>query len=380
MKWTVYILIFLIILERWYIHAAVMLLVFFISVIKDIPEMKQYDLFSFLSIASLLFILYFFSEKPEPEKKNVFMDIETEKDIKDFKFIVTNLFQKILDIYRDFLQAKSLLFFYRKPETEEFQLMFFSSVISDNIIQNYQFKLKDDIIGVAINKRDFFIIDASTIKIPYYNSSSEIKSIITYPLMFGKIIGAFVCDFAVQIEQNENIKKLLQNLSAEILNILHLFEINSKIMEREQRISILYDIYGKLNFLEGKHNIIQKFFEEIKKFDICSGYLAEYNSEDRSFSVIEIYNYPENIINSKFFPAEDEILKYVYNTGKHIIINNAADKNINLNFRRKNIDKFFISLLKSRVEPIGFIKLDKEADYIFTDFEIKTIQMLLSKV
>ncbi|MCX8093021.1 MAG: GGDEF domain-containing protein, partial [Candidatus Goldbacteria bacterium] len=47
---------------------------------------------------------------------------------------------------------------------------------------------------------------------------------------------------------------------------------------------------------------------------------------------------------------------------------------------RKNIDKFFISLLKSRVEPIGFIKLDKEADYIFTDFEIKTIQMLLSKV
>ncbi|MCX7698802.1 MAG: hypothetical protein N2114_04990, partial [Candidatus Goldbacteria bacterium] len=366
--------------ERVYVHAAIILFIFFISLIKYLPDMKQYDLFSFLSIASLLLILYLSVEKPGPAKKSAFIDLETEKNIKNFKFIVSDLFQKILDIYRDFLQVNSLLFFYRQPETEEFQLMFFSSVIPDNINQNYKFKLKDDIIGVAINKRDFFTMNVSTIKIPYYNSTVEIKSIITYPLMFGKIIGAFVCDFVVQIEQNENIKKLLKNLSEEILNILRLFEINNKIMEREQRISILYDIYGKLNFLEGKHNIIQKFFEEIKKFDICSGYLAEYNCEDRSFSVTEIYNYPENIINSKFSPVEDEILKYVYNTGKYIIINNASDKNINLNFKRKNIDKFFISLLKSRVEPIGFIKLDKEADYIFTDFEIKTIQMLLSKV
>jgi diguanylate cyclase (GGDEF)-like protein len=125
---------------------------------------------------------------------------------------------------------------------------------------------------------------------------------------------------------------------------------------------------------------MEKFFEEIKKFDICSGYLAEYNSEDRSFSVIEKYNYPDSIIGEKFIIGENELLKYIYNTGKHILINNASDKNIDLNFKRRNIDKFFISLLKSRTEILGFIKLDKETNYIFSDFEIKTIQMLLSKV
>lgn len=380
MKWSVYILIFFVAMEGLYFPGAIMLFIFFLATIKDFPDMKQYDLFSFLCISALLVILYLTEKKAETKKKNMTMDIGTEKEIKDFKYIVSDLLEKTLDIYRGFLKAESLLFFYRKPETDEFSLMFFSSVSPDNVVQTYQFKLKDDIIGVAVNKREFFIIDASQIKVPYYNILKDIKSIIAFPLLAGKIIGAIVCDFAFEVENGENIKFLLQNLSSEILNILHLFEINNKVMEREQRFSILYDIYGKLNFLEGKHNITEKFFEEIKKFDICSGYLAEYNNEDRCFSVVEVYNYPNSIIDTKFFPAENELLKYIYNTGKHILINNASDKNITLNFKRKNIDKFFISLLKSRTETLGFIKLDKEINYNFSDFEIKTIQMLLSKV
>ncbi len=380
LKWTLYILIFFVAVEGLYFPGAIMLFVFFLATIKDFHDMKQYDLFSFLSIFAFLVILYLTERKAEVKKKDLTVDTGAEKEIKDFKYIVSDLLEKIFNIYRGFLKAESLLFFYRKPETDEFSLMFFSSATPDNIVQDYQFKLKDDIIGVAVNKREFFVIEASQIKTPYYKSSREIKYIITQPLLSGKIIGALICDFAFQIEDNENIKVLLHNLSSEILNVLQLFEINSKVMEREQRISILYDIYGKLNLLEGKHNITEKFFEEIRKFDICSGYLAEYNNEDKGFSVIEVYNYPDYIIGTKFFPDENELLKYIYNTGKHILINNASDKNINLNFKRKNIDKFFISLLKSRTEILGFIKLDKEMNYNFSDFEIKTIQMLLSKV
>lgn len=380
MKWSVYILIFFIATEGLYFSGAVMLFIFFLVSIKDFFNMKQYDLFSFLCIFALLGILYLTKKKAVTQKKNMTLDIETEKEIKDFKYIVSDLLEKILGVYRNFLKAESLLLFYRQPESDEFSLMFFSSVSPDNVVQTYQFKLKDDIIGVAVNKREFFIIDASQIKVPYYNKLKDIKSMITFPILFGKIIGVIVCDFAFVVENGENIKFLLQNLSSEIINIIHLFEINNKVMEREKRISILYDIYGKLNFLEGKHNIIKKFFEEIKKFDICSGYLAEYNNEEMCFSVVEVYNYPNSIIDTKFFPAENELLKYIYNTGKHILVNNASNKNITLNFKRKNIDKFYISLLKSRAETLGFIKLDKEINYNFSDFEIKTIQMLLSKV
>lgn len=379
-KWSVYTLIFFAVIEGLYFPGAIMLFVFFLSTIKDFHNIKQYDLFSFIGISVVIIILYLTRKKEEIKKKDMIIDILAEKEIKNFKHIVSDLLEKTLEIYRGFLKAETLLFFYRKPETEEFSLMFFSSVSPDNVVQTYQFKLRDDIMGVAVNKRELFLIDASQIKVPYYDSLKNIKNIITFPLLSGKIIGAIVCDFAFAVENTENIRYLLGNLSSQILNILYLFEINSNVMERERRFSTLYDIYGKLNFIEGKHNIIERFFKEIKKFDICSGYLAEYNNIERSFMITAAYNYPDSVIATGFLPSEDELLKYIYNTGKYIIINNASEKNIILNFKRKNIDKFFISIIKSRTEILGFIKLDKEINYNFSDFEIKTILMLLSKV
>ncbi|MBP7792275.1 MAG: sensor domain-containing diguanylate cyclase [Candidatus Goldbacteria bacterium] len=380
LKWSIYILVFFALMQDLYLHGAIMLSIFFLSSLKDFKDMQRYDLFSFLCIAALLAILYLTKSKTNLPKKNVNFVVDTDKEIKDFKSIISDLLEKTLNVYRGFLKAESVLFFYRKPETEEFSIMFFSSSSPDDILQTYQFSLKEDIIGVAVNKREFFIIHASQIKIPYYKSSKEIKDVITFPLLSGKIIGAIVCDFAFNVENGETAKFLMQNLSSEIINILYLFDINNKVMEREQRISILYDIYGKLNFMESRHNIMAKFFEEIKKFDICSGYLAEYNAGDSSFSVVETYNYPGTITGTRLFPKESELLKYVFKNDKHILIDNVSDKNIPLNFKKKNVDKFFISLLKSRTEPLGFIKLDKEANYYFSDFEIQTIQMLLSKV
>lgn len=265
LKWTIYILLFYVIICNLYIQSGIMLFIFFLALIKDFLKFEQYDLFSFLSVFILLIILFFSGRKTENKKRELVFNIDTEKEIKDFNFIISGLLEKIINVYREFLKSESLLFFFRKPETDEFSLMVFSSSAPENIIQNYQFKLKDDIIGTALNKREFFIVDTASIKIPYYNSNVDIKNIVTLPLLSGKIIGAIVCDFKFFIENSDDIKRLLYNLSSEILNILNLFEINRKVLEREKRVSILYDIYGKLNFLESKHNIIEKFFEEIKK-------------------------------------------------------------------------------------------------------------------
>jgi len=380
LKWSIYILLFYVIMYNLYIQSGIMLFIFFLASIKDFSKFEQYDLFSFLSIFVLLIILFFSGRKTENNKRDLIFNIDTEKEIKDFNYIILGLLEKIVNVYRGFLKSESLLFFFRRPETDEFSLMVFSSSMPENIIQNYQFKLKDDIIGTALNKREFFVVDAASIKIPYYNSNVYIKNIVTLPLLSGKIIGAIVCDYKVLIENSEGVKRLLHNLSSEILNVLNLFEINRKVMEREKRVSILYDIYGKLNFLESKHNIIEKFFEEVKKFDIYSGYLAEYSSDDKCYFISEIYNYQDAVKNTRFLPSENELLRYIHNTGNYLILNNVSEKNIDLNFKRKNIDKFLISLLKSRTGPLGFIKLDKEKNYNFSDFEIKTIQMLLSKV
>ena len=82
----------------------------------------------------------------------------------------------------------------------------------------------------------------------------------------------------------------------------------------------------------------------------------------------------------KFKPAEDEIIKNLMSGEGSALIADTARRNMALNFRRANIDSFFISLLKSGSNTYGFIKLDKEKGYSFSEFEIKTIKMLLTRV
>jgi diguanylate cyclase (GGDEF)-like protein len=172
----------------------------------------------------------------------------------------------------------------------------------------------------------------------------------------------------------------MQSLANELISIMQLFDINTRIMSRERRVSLLYDIYGKLNLLDGKKEMMQVFFEEIKAFDVYSGYLAEFRQEEKDFMVTQCFNYQAGVEGSVISPKDDEILKYITGAGSQMVVDNAGEKNVRINFRRQNVDKFFISVLKNKSEVFGYIKLDKEKGFSFSEFEIKTLQMILARI
>ncbi|HDQ25684.1 MAG TPA: GGDEF domain-containing protein, partial [bacterium] len=178
----------------------------------------------------------------------------------------------------------------------------------------------------------------------------------------------------------EEIKAKLSAMSGDIRDILRLFEINRKVMNREKRVSTLYDIYGKLNMLEGRESLMKSFFREVRAFDISGGYLAEYIPGERAFEVSESFNYPENIRGRKFSVKEDEIVRSVYEKSGAAVVDSAAPSGISLNFRRSDIGSFFISVLRDKGSVYGFVKLDKEKGGGFGGFEVRTLEMIMSRI
>jgi transcriptional regulator with GAF, ATPase, and Fis domain len=195
------------------------------------------------------------------------------------------------------------------------------------------------------------------------------------------VICAIVVDSVeVGICDDEHKKNVLNDFSREVSNVMELFEINQKIASNERRISRLYEIYEKLNLLEGKEKLIQTFFEEIKSFDISSGYIAEMLADNKTLEVAEVCNYDETIKGVRFESRSDEILRYVFDSEKSSVIDGVKGKNMKINFNNSKVDKFFIRVLKGRDTVYGVVKLDKKSGYSFTSFEIRTLEMILSRI
>jgi hypothetical protein len=57
------------------------------------------------------------------------------------------------------------------------------------------------------------------------------------------------------------------------------------------------------------------FFEEIKIYDICSGFIAEYGFKENNFTITETFGYQGNIKGQKIAP-DVEILKYALKSEK----------------------------------------------------------------
>jgi diguanylate cyclase (GGDEF)-like protein len=384
LKWAVYILVFAAAASGLYLHAGIMLALLFISFLRHVSALNAGEIFLFIAAAVFITVYYFTGgKKQEPESEKIpAYDLESGRENRDFRAIASELLEKLLNVYRTLTGAETLLFFLREPAVEgEYSLMMFSSNNPAGIDRDYRMRIKEGILGAAINKKEFFAFDAGGIRMPYYTSRADIKEAVTLPVISGgRIIGAVAADFTAEPAAKEYLKSRLQNLSSELIGIMQLFEINQKVMAREKRVSLLYDIYGKLNLLDGKKEMMRAFFEEIKSFDVYSGYLAEFLPEEKSFEVTESFNYPGNIAGTKFGSREDEIIKYIFETGGHMIVEGAAEKNIRTNFKRMNIDRFFIAMLRSKADIFGFIKLDKEKGFGFNEFEVKTLQMILSRI
>jgi diguanylate cyclase (GGDEF)-like protein len=383
LKWSAYILVFAAVASGWYMHAGIMLAVFLLSSARQLGDSGANDIFSFTAAAGFIALYYFTRGKRAGAGPKAFaLDFESSRESREFRVIASELLEKLMNVYRALLGAETVMFFLKEPGQEtEYSLMMSSSSNPETVDKSFRLKVKEGLLGAAINKKEFFVFDPGSVKMPYYNAKTEIKEAVVMPVLSGsRIIGAVSADFKEEPREKEYLRARLQNLSGELISIMQLFEINTKVISRERRVTLLYDIYGKLNLLDGKKEMMQVFFEEIKAFDIYSGYLAEYLPEEKEFTVTECFNYQANAEGARISPRDDEILKFVFGAGTHMLVDNAAEKNLRINFKRMNVDKFFISMLKNKSEIFGYIKLDKEKGYGFNEFEIKTLQMILARI
>ena len=384
LKWPVLILIIMLLTVRDFrtgiIMAAAMLAVF----LKDWQKFAQQDVFMYAVIIGYGAMVYFRDLKSKVPRSDAetLKRIETDKESMHFKTVIYNLLESLLLLYHDILKPVTIMYFIRDEDSGGiFRLTMSVSTKETEVIKDYSFDIKEGLLGTALNKNMFFPFDAKGARMPYYAGRVEVKTAATIPVVLNKVIGAVVIDFDREIDaEKDTVKERLKDLTGEIVDIMELYDINHKAISKEQRVSRMYEINEKLNLMEGKSGLMNNFFNEIKSFDIYSGYLAEYAPEDNSFEVSDSFNYPPSVKGVKFNCRDNEFLRYLMDTGKSFIIDNAAQRNINLNFNRLNLDKNFISLLKHGNDVYGFIKLDKEKGYFFSEFEMRTLEMMLSRI
>jgi diguanylate cyclase (GGDEF)-like protein len=383
LKWTLIALSIMLYAERDFKKGSIILSALILGLIRDFPVFTIHDIFALVCGAGAGVLFYFMGlKKEEHADASPLKRIETEKESAHFKIVIYDLMESLLEIYHDVLKPVSILLFMKNDDAGGvFTLTMSVSKKEDEIIKDYSFDLKEGVLGSAVNKNSFFNFDIKGVRMPYYRGKVEPVCAVTMPIFLNKMIGVIALDFERDIEpEKENIRQTLNELSGQIVSILELFDINQKAISKEERVSRMYEINEKMNMMEGKSGLMTGFLNEIRSFDIYSGYLAEYNQEDKSFEVTETLNYPAAAKGVKFSLKDNKILGYIIDTGKPIIIDDAAKKNIDLNFNRLNIDKAFIGLLKNGGSIYGFIKLDKEKGHTFADFEVKTIEMMLSGI
>lgn len=384
LKWGAFLSAAMLLLSGGFGHASAMSAVLFFAFVKKINFFDGAD-FALFAVFTFLPLIIMAAEGIKPKEGTVRDKpaVETERAAEsyDFGVIAHDLLAKLLKAYRPLLGAGTLVFMMKKEGAGDyFKMMFYDSTPDAPVDNLYETDGGGDIITTALKKGGFFLFDTAALQMPYHKTRVKTVSAAVHPVMTTKMLGVIAADFERQPEDKELLGARMRNLSSEIIDILSLFEINNRVLDREKRVSILYDIYGRLNLVEGREKMLAVFFGAVRDFDIYSGYIAYYDQADRAFRVGESFNYSKSVENMKVTVSDDEILKYVMQGEGSAVVKDTSRRNIALNYRRANIDSFFISVLKSGANIYGFMKLDKEKGYYFSDFEVKTLKMLLTRV
>jgi diguanylate cyclase (GGDEF)-like protein len=383
LKWSLYIIAFVLMNRRYHAHSAVFIASSAVVFIKDHADVDVS--FWVLNLVMLGLAAVLFAARRENKgirEKIIMVPPDTGRKPEDFKFVVNNLINNLLTIYCRTLKAESVLFFLRNQSDEKaFDLMLSVSRPGLIVLENFSVNMREGILGNALAKNEYFSFDVKGARIPFYMKSDGSERLATIPVVLNKVIGMIAVDIKeANYADPDEIKAMMEALSRETANIMELFEINQKTLSSERRISRLYEIYEKLNLLEGKHRLINNFFSEIRSFDITGGYVAELLPDGRTFEVIETFNYPEKLKTERFDYKDDAILRYVFETGKSSVVNNVKGRNVKINFGSADADKFLVSLLRHGENIYGMVKLDKTDENTFTEFEIKTLEMIHDRI
>ncbi|MCE5299612.1 MAG: hypothetical protein LLG37_01895, partial [Spirochaetia bacterium] len=380
LKWAPLIPAACFVFNRDFKNAAIITAASFFGFIHSIAAYTSADYFLYLSLLLGSVLFHLTSAVPHKDEGEGFKNIETQKESKHFKTVIYGLLESIFRLYHDVLKPVSIILFLRDDDGNLVHTISVSK--KENMVDRYySFGIKEGVVGAGLSKGTFFSFDARGVRMPYYTSMVPVISAATIPVVLNKMIGGIALDFERDIEgEKEALRERLKNLTEEVVGVMELFDINHKVITKEQRVSYLYEINGKLNLMDGKSGLIKKFFEEVRVFDVYSGYLAEYIPEENSFAVTESFNYPSSVAGVKFPARDNEILRYCMDSGKPVVVEEASKKNINLNMKRMNIERTLVSLLKNGDHIYGFIKLDKEKEYTFSEFEVKTLEMIFSRI
>jgi len=382
-KWAPLTLVFILFSSRDIRTGFIVLAAAAAAFIKDAAQFTASDAAAIASTAAFGILVLLQNLKQVPKAgEDTLIPVETDKESKHYKYVIYSLLESLLMLYHAILKPVTIMLFIKDEERGGvFGLAMSVSTKQDSVIKDFAFDRKEGVLGASLNKNTFFTFDATGVKMPYYSDKVDVKVAATIPVVLNKVIGAIAIDFDRDIDsEKESIKERLKDLTGEVVNVMELYDINHKVIAKEQRVSRMYEINEKLNLMEGKSGLMMHFLNEVKSFDIYSGYLAEYLPEEGVFEVTESLNYPLAVKGTKINAKESEILRYIMDTGKSVVIDDASKKNISLNFKRMNLDKNFISLLKNGIQVYGFVKLDKEKGHAFTDFEMRTLEMMLSRI
>ncbi|HDQ25609.1 MAG TPA: diguanylate cyclase [bacterium] len=383
LKWAPFFVVFVLMRRRFYKHSLIMLGGIFLSFLRYREVFLPSDYALFAGLAALGAVLYLTRRENTGLRGKIIAEgLDSGKESGDFDVIAYKLLKARFEMFRKFTGAGSVLFFLKKHGDEKvFELMMAASSNEENIKDDYSFKINEGVIGAGVEKGGCFHFDAKGIQIPYYKKDPGSACAVTVPVVLNKIIGAIAADFGKEgVFDDGEMKGYFEALSRETAGIMELFEINQKTAVREQRVSRLFEIYEKLNLLEGREKLIKTFFEEVRSFDITGGYIAELHSGGKTLEITESSGYPGNIRGAKFDIKSDEILRYVFDTGNSSVIDNANEKNIRINLKRDDVEKFYVGVLGDRHTACGIAKLDKQKGAGFSALEIKTLEMILTRV
>jgi len=387
LKWAFVVLVFTLCARKLHLMAIYSLLVFFMSTVKSIAAFTAPD-YALVAVCGAYTLVSYLNKRENAGIREKILSqappdavLSSGATPEQFGRIANVIVNRLLDSYAGILKADSLVFFLRNQTDENFFDMAAHFTLHNNHFNgNFRIELGETVLGAALSKSAYFEFSPEGI-MPYYLSHSiSTQKAALVPVVLNRVIGAVSADFSQSGPESGDLRNALTGIASELASLFELFEMNQRLVFREKRVSTLYDIYAKLNLMEGKQGLIKRLFNEMSSFDITSAYIAECGLEANELTVTHTHNYPKEATGSVINVKEEGLVNYALSNLKPSVTAGASGRNLAVNYGNNAIEHFVIFPVAIAGEILGIIKLDRESGEKFSEFEMKTLEMIVSRV
>ncbi len=387
LKWAFVVMVFVLCSRRIYLMAVYMLAILFFSTVRNIGAYAASDYYMLAVLATYIFVSFVNKRENSGIREKILSQTPPDSALsgvtsqEQFGRIANAAVKRLLDSYAVILKADSMVFFLKNQYDENYFDMAAHYTLHENHFNgNFRIKLDETVLGTAMGKGAYFEFSPEG-TMPYYLSQSlKTEKAAIAPVVLNRVIGAVVCDFSEYKLQDETLRKAVTEIACELAALFELFEMNQRLVFREKRVSTLYDIYAKLNLMEGKQGLMKRLFDELATFDIASAYMAEYQKDENEMKISYVYNYPEKILGRVIKVKDEALINYVISNLRTSVTSGVSGRILSINYGKNSMEHFAILPVAVAGEILGIIKLDRETGEKFSEFEIKTFEMIVSRV